>query len=80
MVNTNKLKGAIVAMGLTQEKVANCLGISARGLNNKITNKNEFTASEMEKLIKLLNIEDIMPIFFANNVPAMSTERRNSNV
>lgn len=71
MTNTNKLKGAIVSAGYTQKQVADKIGITARALNNKITNKNDFYVREMRAIIELLGIKDYEDIFFAGDVPNM---------
>lgn len=68
MIATNELKGRIVAKGLTQEQVANMLGISSNTFRRKLT-KGVLGSDEIEKLIKILGIEDPMQIFFTNKVP-----------
>lgn len=67
MIAINELKGRIVAKGLTQEQVANMLGISPNTFRRKLA-KGVLGSDEIEKLIKILGIEDPMKIFFANTV------------
>lgn len=47
----NKVKGFRVMVGMTQEEMANAIGVSVRTYTNKETGKSEFTISEF-KLIK----------------------------
>lgn len=67
MVDTNKLRGCIVANGLTQEEVAKEIGIAPKTFSLKMKKK-VFGSDEIEKMINLLEIDDPMPIFFAKSV------------
>lgn len=67
MLNTNELKAAIARKGMTQKDVAESLGFSTRTLSNRIS-KGVFGSDEIELLMKLLDITDPMPIFFAKSV------------
>ncbi len=76
MTNTLKLRALLVENNLTNEHIAKQLGISKQSFSMKINNKREFKASEINKLLKLLNLSnffDIMTIFFANRVELNST-------
>lgn len=64
MVDTNKLRGCIVANGKTQEEVAKSIGISPKTFYLKMK-KGVFGSDEIEKMIDLLGIENPMSIFFA---------------
>ena len=66
MTNSNELRAAITRKGMTQEQVAEALGITTATLNYKINNKREFKTSEVKALVDLLEIkkEDIDKIFF----------------
>lgn len=68
MTNSIELRAAILRKRMTQEQVAEYLGISPASLNYKINNKYEFKSSEIKALIELLEIEkdDIDGIFFAD--------------
>lgn len=74
MTNTNLLKGAIRAKGLTQQETAVIMGISTVSLNYKINNRREFTASEISKLVDLLEINNKDEYFFAQDVAKMDTK------
>lgn len=58
-MNRNKLKGAIVANGLSQEKVADKIGISMSRLNAKINGRGgaDFTLRELRGLVDCLNMD-----------------------
>ena len=70
MTNTNLLKAKLREHGYLQDDVAEYLSISVTAFNNKLNNKNEFKDTEIQKMITLLDIanNDIVPIFFADNV------------
>ena len=57
MINTNLLKGRIVAAGLTQADVAKHLGVSANTMSTKIKGKN-MCVEDAEKICNLLGIVD----------------------
>ena len=64
MVDSNKLRGCIVANGKTQEWVAKSIGITPKTFYMKMK-KGIFGIDEIEKMIELLDIDDPVPIFFA---------------
>lgn len=59
MVNTNLLKGKIVARGMRQTDVAEAIGISENTLSAKIQGKSSFTLDQVEKLCSILKINDV---------------------
>jgi transcriptional regulator with XRE-family HTH domain len=63
LILVNELKGKIRAKGYTQEKLAKELGISPKTLSNKLT-KGIFGSDEIEKMIKILGIDNPIEIFF----------------
>jgi len=65
MINIDKLNGKIAENRFTREKLARAMGISTRGLSIKLK-KGVFNNIEIEKLIKILKIENPMEIFFEN--------------
>ena len=72
MINTNKLRGAISSAGHTQQSVAASLGISNNTFSAKMK-KGVFLSNEISEMIKILNIDDPMPIFFAEFVSHCDT-------
>lgn len=67
VVNTNKIKGRMKELEITQADVAKCLEIAQPTANQKINNVRPFDLNEAEKLAELLNIEagDFGLYFFA---------------
>lgn len=65
MIDTNALRGIIVAKGLTQEKVAKFIGINPKTFGKKMK-KGVFGSDEIEAMVKLLSIENPMAVFFAD--------------
>lgn len=67
MIKVNELKGKIVSSGLTQEKVAKQLGITSKTFGEKLK-KGVFLSSEIEMMVKILEIDNLIDIFFAKEV------------
>jgi hypothetical protein len=67
MIKVNALKGKIVACGLKQKDVAKALNLSDRSFRYRLK-KGVFNNNEIEVMIDLLNINDPIDIFFAQNV------------
>lgn len=57
MVNTNKLKGRMKELEITQADVAKSLGIAQPTANQKLNNIRSFDLEEAEKLSAMLHIE-----------------------
>ena len=70
MANSEQLRKVVADKGLKYLYLANELKLSPYGLQMKIENKNEFKASEIEKLTRLLNLSSAErdEIFFNENV------------
>lgn len=66
MVDTNALRGIIVANGLTQQDVAKHIGIAPKTFYAKMQ-KGVFGSDEMEAMIDFLSIKDPVAIFFAQS-------------
>lgn len=67
MIDTNALRGAIAAKGLTQQDVAQHIGIAPKTFYAKMK-RGVFGSDEMEAMIDLLSIENPGEIFFAGKV------------
>ncbi|MFR9240983.1 MAG: helix-turn-helix transcriptional regulator [Clostridium baratii] len=70
----NKLKGIMKERNYSQSKLAKSLNITTQSLNAKLNGRSQFTVKEAFEIISILNIEnsnDIVEIFFKNNVPKM---------
>ena len=66
MINTNKIKGRLAELGLTQKDVANALKVAQPTANQKINNIRPMDLEEAEKMAELLHInpEDFQTYFF----------------
>ena len=67
MINENLLKASYVAKGLTQEEVAEKLGITTNTFRFKIKN-NTLDVRQMDVLIELLDIKNPIEIFFTKQI------------
>lgn len=56
MIESKKLEKKIKESGLKKNKIAETLGISRQSLHFKVTGQNDFRASEINKLSKLLKL------------------------
>ena len=71
MTDTKKLLRIIEESGLKKGFIAQKLGITTYGLQKKIENHNQFKATEIKILCKILNINSLKrkeEIFFAEKV------------
>ena len=65
MINANLIRGKIVENGMTQAEVATRIGMSPKTFSLKM-NSGKFVLDEVDKMIRLLNIEEPLRYFFAN--------------
>lgn len=68
MVNSNKLKGRIVELGLTQKDLAKALGIATTTISQKINNVRSMSLNEAFTIADILKIPDeqFREYFFKN--------------
>lgn len=66
MTDRFELEKIIKVNGYTKKQVAALLNLTEQGFNRKVKGDTEFKASEIKKLIDLLNCD--VNIFFANTV------------
>lgn len=68
MINTNKIKGRMRELEITQADVAKALNIAQPTANQKINNTRPFDLDEAEKLANLLKIDsgEFGTYFFAS--------------
>lgn len=64
MLNIRKLKAQMVLHDITQEELANKIGLHLRTLASRMQNPETFRQKEMENLIQILDISDPNGIFF----------------
>lgn len=58
-----KLRAKMVEREMTQEKLADVLGISVQTLNSKINGRTQFTLEEVIKMTDILEIQNPTDIF-----------------
>ena len=70
MTNTKLLREKIEQSGYKLRFIAEKIGITYQGLLNKINNRSEFRANEIQALYDLLGLteEERVAIFFASQV------------
>ena len=75
MTNTELLRRKIDEAGYKLSYVAEQCGLTYQGFMNKVNNKSDFTAPEINKLRILLKLspEDVERIFFTDDVDKSST-------
>lgn len=73
MINANKIRARIVELGMTQQQVAEKIGMSAKTFSLKMNN-GKFGLDEAERMIDVLKIEKPEPYFFAEEVTSQVTE------
>ena len=67
MILVNEIKGKMAAKGLTQEMVAQKIGMAPRTFSLRLK-KGVFGTDEADKLIEILDIQNAADIFFAKNL------------
>ncbi len=66
-MNTQMLKGKIIESGITQEEIADTIGMNRCTFYRKMKrNGNTFTVEEMNKIVKIIPLskEEAVSIFF----------------
>ena len=76
MTNTAELNRLIEESAESKEGIASKLGISLSSLNNKIANRTEFKASEIDALQGILGLDthSVFAVFFASKVSSYDTK------
>lgn len=67
MVNTDKLRGIMAERGVTGKDVAKAIGIHYNTFYERM-NSGVFGSDEIEAMVKYLDIDDPLPIFFKDLV------------
>lgn len=68
MYNYSKLLGAMREQGVTQDILAQKIGLNSATLNQKLKNNSQFKQSEMQEILAYLHlpIDDVVKYFFCN--------------
>lgn len=71
MLNTKLFKAHMTLKDVTNVKLSDALRLSLSTTIDRVNGRSEFRASEIQTCIKLLelNAQDVLNIFFANDVP-----------
>ncbi|MBW9212826.1 MULTISPECIES: helix-turn-helix transcriptional regulator [Terrabacteria group] len=69
-MNTQELKGLLVAKGYTYSDISNKLGISLTAFTRKMNGVTQFKQDEIKNISSILNLSDsqIILVFFNNSV------------
>lgn len=70
-MDLQRLKGEMVAKGMTQAELAEKLELTTHGLNRKLNGKSQFTVGEARQIAEILELSDPASIFFAPTDPNM---------
>ena len=70
MIAVNKLKGKIAEQGMNMTTFAKSIDLDYSSLYRRLEGQVSFTVSDVEKITKLLHLEneDIVNIFFAKEI------------
>ena len=67
MINANKIRARIVELGMTQQQVAEKIGMSAKTFSIKMNN-GKFGLDEADRMIEILKIDKPDSYFFTDSV------------
>lgn len=75
-MNKNALRAALALNSTSQEEMAKQMGISGNTLSRKINGLTDFNLGEVNKIKAILNLsrEDLIAIFFTENVDKKATD------
>lgn len=68
MINTRKIKGRMVELGISQQDAAKRLDIKQPTFNQKLNGTRDFKIGEVQELVNLLEIadDDVAEYFFVH--------------
>lgn len=68
MFDETKFKEQLAISGLTRKELADAIGIDESTLYRKIQRKGDFTREEINRIIRILDIDNPNEIFFAQEL------------
>lgn len=68
MFDRRRLQAQMVLMGMNAKEVSAAIGINETTFYRKMNNDGDFSRKEIVQLVKVLNIEEPMRIFFADEL------------
>lgn len=77
LINSNKIKGRMVELGITQKEMAEKMGLAAPTVSQKINNVRPMDLTEAEKIAEILRIteNEFGEYFFARMLRNATNER-----
>lgn len=74
-INLTLLAEKIEQSGMKRKAIAEKMNLTPMGLANKLKGKRDFNATEIKSIASAINLtgDDILSIFFADNVGKMTT-------
>lgn len=78
LIRTDLLRGKIAEKGFTQSGMAKILGISGKSFYNKMQ-KGIFKSDEIQKMIEVLDIDNPIAYFFAQEVTSKQLNKDVTN-
>ena len=75
-INLDLLTKKIEQSGMKRKVIAEKMNLTTAGLRNKLIGKRDFNATEIKSIAHAINLtgDDILNIFFADDVGEMSTK------
>lgn len=67
-MNSALLEYEMKIKGINKEELAAKLGMSRSALYRKMNGTSEFTLTEVQRIVEILELESPVPIFFTNEV------------
>lgn len=79
LINSNKIKGRMVELGITQKEMAEKMGLAAPTISQKINNVRPMDLIEAEKIAEILRIteNEFGEYFFCRDVAQCNHRRVN---
>lgn len=68
MFDKNLFRAAVVAKGKTMSDVADEIHVSNATMSKKVNGHSEFTRKEIQEICDFLEVDDPVPIFFAERL------------
>lgn len=74
MFNRRLFEAHLVLAGISKSEMASILGIDVSTFSRKLKNDGDFTRTQINKMIEVLDIEEPSEVFFAENIAETQKE------
>lgn len=74
MFNKRLFEAHLVLAGISKTEMASILGIDVSTFSRKLKNDGDFTRTQINKMIEVLNIDKPSEVFFAENIAETQKE------